>query len=233
LDGYGQTVLSALTSAVADQALAGLALRRAGGTVRNYGVTLKTALGWAVRRARILAVDPLAGWTIRYRIATRTRVLTDEQVDALCAALPREDYRDLVRVMLSTGLRISDAVALRWDSVQDGRLRLPQAKTGEDLFVPLSAAALAILEAIPRDEGVDRVFPAINRNTFENVLAAAGGRTGVPCTAHDFRRTFATRLYLAGVPREIIAKLLGQRGTSMVHHYTHADWTTLSEMVNR
>jgi integrase len=134
--------------------------------------------------------------------------------------------------MLLTGLRISDAVPATWGQFKDGRMRIRQVKTGDEMWVPLSRKAQAFLETLPRGEDGDRLFPEVVRNTFENAFLSARRRAKVTGSPHSLRRTFATRLYNAGVPQKIIAMLLGQASTSMTHHYTVLDWDALEKSVN-
>jgi integrase len=224
----GHLPASGVMPAQVDPLLAGLRGKYSESTVRNYGAALKIALNWAVKN-RLLHESPLMGWTLRYAIQARSHVFTDEDIERLCAALPRQDYRDLTRLMLTTGLRLGDAVALEWESLAGGRLRLSQGKTGDLLWVPLSAEAKALVAAL--GDGTGRVFPHVVRNTYENVFMNARRRLGLPGSPHDLRRTFASRLYARGVPREVIARLLGQRSTSLVHHYAVMDWDLLERAV--
>lgn len=57
--------------------------------------------------------------------------------------------------------------------------------------VPLSEKALELLEALPRFEGVDLVFPGQGEKALSDMtLTAALRRMKVPVTAHGFRSTF-------------------------------------------
>ncbi len=64
-------------------------------------------------------------------------------------------------------------------------------KSGRPHRVPLSAKALELLEALPRFEGVDLVFPGQGGKALSDMtLTAALRRMKVEATAHGFRSTF-------------------------------------------
>lgn len=65
------------------------------------------------------------------------------------------------------------------------------------------------------------------------VLSRACEVAGVDyCTAHDFRRTFASRLKQRGVDSMVVAKLLGHTTSRLVDTtYGHLDVSTLAAAV--
>lgn len=64
-------------------------------------------------------------------------------------------------------------------------------KAGRQHRVPLSVKALELLEALPRFEGVDLVFPGTKDKALSDMtLTATLRRLKVPVTAHGFRSTF-------------------------------------------
>jgi len=64
-------------------------------------------------------------------------------------------------------------------------------KAGKEHRVPLSAAALSLLKALPRIGGTDLVFPAPRGGQLSDMtLSAVLRRMGVPAVPHGFRSTF-------------------------------------------
>lgn len=64
-------------------------------------------------------------------------------------------------------------------------------KSGRPHRVPLSVKALELLEALPRFDGVDLVFPGTRDKPLSDMtLTATLRRLKVPVTAHGFRSTF-------------------------------------------
>ena len=80
-----------------------------------------------------------------------------ERVASACDIYPHEGHpnkhyglrlKALVLLLRYSGLRITDAVTLSKNQIEDGILKLRTAKTGTDVRVPLPPVALAALDAI-------------------------------------------------------------------------------------
>ena len=98
----------------------------------------------------------------RYRRRGRERYLSDAEIGRLGATLSmHEGERPLqvaaVRLLLLTGCRKSEVLTLRWSDYREGRLFLPDSKTGPRT-VWLSSAARNVLDGIERTGAW--VFPA-------------------------------------------------------------------------
>ena len=105
----------------------------------------------------------------RYRTRPRERFLTSAEFRRLGRALKDVEAKGTmwpsaigaIRLLILTGCRRSEILDLRWDDVDRtaGELRLRDAKTGPRM-VPMTAAALDVLDAIPRSPGNPWVIPA-------------------------------------------------------------------------
>ncbi len=102
---------------------------------------------------------------------------------------------DIIAFLLLTGCRWSEAAQLTWEHVnlEAGTWHLPDPKNHNPVTLPLSAPLRAMLEARPRVEGNDYVFPGRSdsyyrdaRYTMQEVSKVAG----LHLTPHDLRRTF-------------------------------------------
>lgn len=83
---------------------------RSSKTIRNYQALLSTAIGQAVLEERI-ATNPAEKHKVRRTERRRANFLTYDQFGALVAATP-DHYRPLLWLLVSTGLRIGEAIAL-------------------------------------------------------------------------------------------------------------------------
>lgn len=143
----------------------------------------------------------------------------------------------MIRFLRETGIRIGDALMLQWNEISGHVLRRTQQKTGEELHIPLSDAAREILRSIPQTG--PWVFPGSHGQPrmYRNVLRAirdAMARAGVSGrTIHDLRRSLATDLTNSGAPDRQIAALLGQKTTSIVGRYAHAELGAMRESLER
>lgn len=145
----------------------------------------------------------------------RTRVLDEAEEVRLLAALPSH-LKDIVRFALATGLRKSNILDLRWEWVDLDRqvLTIPGSymKAGRHHGIPITEAAMSVLHR-NRGKHPDYVFTyegqriaSINHTTWTKACRRAGI---TDLHIHDLRRTFGTRLAIAGVPLDAIMRLGG------------------------
>jgi integrase len=117
-----------------------------------------------------------------------------------------------VRLLASTGLRISEAQALRWGDVSESAIVIRTAKNDEFRRVPLTASARAVLDelrAVRRAATADPVMPVKSPRL---ALESACKRIGLGhLRIHDLRHIFATRCIEAGVDIPTIAHWLGHK----------------------
>ena len=134
--------------------------------------------------------------------------------------------RALILLLRYSGLRISDAIGCSADRLQDGKLSLYTAKTGQHVYVPLPAFVVTELESVPRVSsrywfwtGGGTVESARKKwsKALADLFADAKVRGG---HAHRFRDTMAVELLLAGTPIERVSILLGHSSVRITEkHY--------------
>jgi integrase len=134
-----------------------------------------------------------------------------------------------IRLLILTGARLREILHAQWGQVdfERGILFLSDSKTGRKP-VYLSAAALAILAALPRLEGNPHVIAGARdgapRADLKKPWAAvcrAAGLEGV--RLHDLRHSFASIGAGASMGLPIIGKLLGHTQASTTARYAHLD----------
>ena len=149
--------------------------------------------------------------------------------------LRRQVYGTLLGLIAATGLRISEALDLRFDDVlPDGVLRIRHTKFDKSRLVPLHPTATKALEkyleerrrlAVTDDHvflsaGNQRISSSMVEYTFGRMRRLAGiapSRTRPP-RIHDLRHTFATRaLEKCSTQREAVARHFVALSTYMGH----------------
>jgi integrase len=164
----------------------------------------------------------------------KERVLSPAEVRALGGAIRAHEAQApmaaaAIRLIAMTGMRRAEACRLRWRELdEDGHcLRLESTKTGRSTR-PIGKPALAVLRALPREDGAEWVFarvdgeaPAELKKPMKAIFAAAGPAVG----AQILRRTFASVAGDAGFGESTIAELLGhsRRGTSERYYVRRSD----------
>jgi integrase len=135
-----------------------------------------------------------------------------------------------VQLLLLTAARRNEVARMSWDELSGGEWTIPAVryKTGTAVTLPLSKAALAILNAVPRIEGCRFVFSSGGRKPIsgfgkfkERFDAACGVKEW---RLHDLRRTARSLMSRAGVPSDHAERCLGHvmpgvRGTYDRHRY--------------
>lgn len=149
--------------------------------------------------------------------------------------LRRQVYGTLLGLIASTGLRISEALDLRFhDVLPDGILQIRHTKFDKSRLVPLHPTATNALDryleerrrlAVTDDHiflsaGNQRIASSTMEHTFGRIRRLAGiapSRTRPP-RIHDLRHTFATRaLEKCSIQREAVARHFVALATYMGH----------------
>jgi site-specific recombinase XerD len=193
------------------------------------GVLCPAPVGGEVAAARMVGFTPFnIGAAIRPprpddRLAER--ILDERQVFALLDAVeghPRDHA--LIRLLYNGGLRVSEAVSLRWRNLVDGVINI-RGKGGRTRVVRLSRGTWAELHALrPADAlGDDRVFPMTAWNAWDRVRRAA--RTAgleALISPHFLRHSHGTHALRRGADLATVRETLGHASLSTTGRYLHA-----------
>jgi integrase len=177
----------------------------------------------------------------RFREASRARWLGGEELKRVRQAIDRESspyVRAFFHLLLLTACRKSELLDLEWSNVdlEQRTLRIPRTKAGRVHWLPLSGAAVSMLEALPREEGNPYVFPGrkagsslVNvEKAWERIRKAA--RVG-DVRIHDLRRTAGSQMVQAGVPLEHVGKVLNHSDPRTTQIYAHLGDSNLRQAV--
>ncbi len=200
---------------------------------RAVAAQLSAFYSWAMPRLHRLEVNPCRDAGKPDRPKARERVLTNTELKALWAVLEGEGvpWGPSVKLLIVTGQR-RDEVFSADRAEFDLKAKLwtipaARAKNGKAHLVPLSAAAVALVEGVPEIDGSAKLFPSRanperGASGFSKALAriiADMEKELGPIerfTLHDLRRTLATGLQRLGVRLEVTEAVLnhvaGTRG---------------------
>ena len=211
----------------------------------------------------IIPADPGIGIRLpsRYNVAKPERLMeayTDEEQTALRSVLSgrqRNGYA-AIALMIETGLRVGEALALRWQDVQLTRKRIYVRNTVVRLAnkkqsfiqdsvksessrrtVPLTPEAIKLLERLYERRKNEWVFTNCDgeRLSYE----ALRYQTRIACQEagieyrgeHVFRHTFATNCYHKGIDVKILSRLLGHADVNITYNlYIHLYGDGFDEM---
>lgn len=186
-----------------------------------------------------------------------TRAYTDEEQAALWKQIEQSTnpVGTIIGLMLETGLRCGEALALRWRCVDLDRKRLRVEATilnsstkgrsviqetpktlSSKRIVPLTPRAVKLLSSLPRNtewvfeaDGKRIGYEALRYHTIKLCEAA-----GVPYFGqHVFRHTFATNCYYKKVDIKILSKILGHADVNITYNiYVNLHGDGFDEMYN-
>lgn len=226
------------------------------------------SLVWRVCAAEIkgAGVNPWNG-IARKRLnplANRKRALTPAQYESLLAAAESDpEMKDLITVLAWTGLRLVDAVKLRWGAVDFARhvvCLAPQKtarRTGKTVAIPMFPELKTVLDRrqdgkvlnpsrmvfpdvaadYDRDGGsalAKRLGGLFEKAGMETSEARAGQARAVVCYgAHSLRHHFVTAASAAGMPAAMIKSITGHATDTMLEHYQHIGTDLAAEFGKR
>jgi integrase len=157
----------------------------------------------------------------------RERSLTQEEAKLLLFELPKHQ-RPVVFFALTTGLRLSNVVRLKWAQVnldlKHAWIKGSQSKNRSPIAIPLNDLAIEVLQQ-QLGKHPDRVFTylgkpfeAANTKAWKSALIRAGIED---FRWHDLRHTWATWQRQAGTPTHELQRLGGWKTAAMVERYAH------------
>lgn len=147
----------------------------------------------------------------------------------------------VVTLLYGCGLRISEALGLRWRDAPIGDSLRVQGKGGRERVVPVLPVASAAVESYrrlcPWEPGPDGPLfigargGALGQRHIQKVTAKARLQLGLPASAtpHSLRHSFATHLLEAGGDLRSIQELLGHASLTTTQVYTGVDQARLME----
>ena len=169
-------------------------------------------------------VNPVQHVSIpRSQNARDRRLVGDEQARLLAAAHAYGgEIGPLITWAIETAMRRGEIAAMRWDHL-DRKARvllIPETKTGTPRRVPLSTAALGVLDSLPRriDGRVWGMRPDSISQAFERVCGVAKIEG---LTFHDLRHEATSRLFEKGLNPMEVAAITGHKTLQMLKRYTH------------
>jgi len=165
-----------------------------------------------------------------------------ETIDFLSSIdLPR--YRVLLMTIYATGLRLSEALALRAADIDSKRMvvRVRQGKGKKDRYVPLPPLLLEMLREHWRREHLrDLLFPRpsdpslpASPTTVQKYMQRFAAKAGLTkkITPKTLRHCYATHLIEQGTSTRVVQVLLGHSNVHTTETYTHVSPSTLGNVI--
>ena len=167
----------------------------------------------------IVEINPCVGVPMPAKSRQRDRVLSDDELRAFWSALDAlaPVMSATFRMRLITAQRGVEVGSMRWTDIDGDWWTIPGeiSKNGLAHRVPLSPPALELLELLrPLTGHSEWVFesrrkPGQPTRSFQKAAERASSIAGIEdFVPHDLRRTAASGMTSAGVPRLVVSKIL-------------------------
>ena len=158
---------------------------------------------------------------------------SDEEMELMREAAKNLREKAIIEVLYSTGMRIGELEKLNKDDIDfvNGKAIVfgKGAKEREVYFNVKAQLALKKYLENRNDTnealfiGLQSPYNRLKVSTYEKILRELGGRCGVHCHPHRFRRTCATILLNKGMPIQEISKVLGHAKLETTMIYCEID----------
>lgn len=217
--------------------------KRKSSTVNVYLTHLNHFFSECVSEYKLIEKNPCIGVKKPKTLKGRVRYLSDSERGKLLEVCRNNTNRSLYLIVvlaLSTGMRKSELLGIKWQDVdlKSGALILSNTKNGERRRVPVQGLALELLRdhAKVRLINSDLLFSSFNdanrpmsiRRLFDNAIKQAEIEN---FTFHDLRHSAASYLAMNGAGPLDIAAILGHKTLAMVQRYAHLSDSHLSSTV--
>ena len=227
---------------------------RAPATVVRYMGALSHALNTAVNEWGWMDKSPMVGVKKPKVDNERRRFLSDDEIQRVLASAKESENRFLYTVVLlalSTGMRQSEIMTLRWrnvlveDGADMGLLVMEKTKNGDARTSPLAEDAFTAVMAL-RDKAIKNnagrvpasqlLFPSdtVENKPIEIRKAWETCRKRAELDDfrfHDLRHTAGSLLAMSGASTREIAEVLGHKTMAMAKRYSHLTQKHLGSVV--
>ena len=209
-------------------------------TIQGYIRTLKAFFSWAIRE-EYLRSNPMAVISMPKSPTKIIRTFTDEQMAKLtdvCLRSNGNGHRNLTILLLflDSGLRVSELVGIELDDVNlsEGHIIIRQGKGRKERIVPVGSIVqkslwkyINLYRPKPLTDNITKLFLSDNglpltKSGIQQMmrrLASRAGITGVRCSPHTFRHSFAKRYLMNGGDIFSLQRILGHSSLASVRLY--------------
>lgn len=193
------------------------------GAAKHFVQTLRGLYQWAKEQG-IVDHDPTEGVTVARPKTDGFETWSEADISTYQEYWPIGQRERLwIEILLHTGLRRGDAVALGQQHIRDGAIQFTTAKTGTPIIIPLAPVLAEIIAASPVGETTfiaTLTGKPMSKESFGNLFREACNKAGIKKAAHGLRKAAAVRLAEAGATVPELNAIMGWTGAKQALHYT-------------
>lgn len=167
--------------------------------------------------------------------------LIDSVSEAKLLEVAPQPLRDILIIMLDTGMRPSEVFQMRWESInwESEMILVPKGKTKRSRrFLPMSSRVIQALRVRREVTSTEWVFPGRSKlghlTTVSKIFAQAKRDSGLPddLVLYCARHSFATKVLGATGDLSLVMRALGHSSPQTAMIYQHPSLETVRSVVN-
>ena len=150
----------------------------------------------------------------------------------------KQDDSDLIWLLIHTGLRLNEALSMKWDNVdfENEMFTVLNTKNHKDHTLPMTNATKDMfLRRYENDKKKKFVFPSLIKSkehmTASRTFARVCKETGFDFTAHDLRRTFASVAFSLGHDVDAIGQALNHTQNNVTFLYIQRNHARMKDIL--
>lgn len=220
-----------------------------GATIAHNLGLISGVLKWA-RFTKHLDVDPdlaknarrsLSAARVQTTSQERDRYITDAEIETMRSTFAGQGklklpMADLMDFALATGMCLGEICRITHEDLSHNERTIiirdrkdPKRKQGNHMRVPLSTAAMAIIERQPTRAG--RIFPYTQNSVSSAWIAAKEIAKLDDVTFHDLRHRALTDLFARGLTIEQVALISGHKTWAQLRRYVQTQAHSLVDLL--
>ena len=198
-------------------------------TISTKVSIIKSFFSW-LDDERLIEINPASRIEKPKVKNTKRKYLTKEEIEEVREVIEKLIDRTLFEVLYSSGIRVSEAVALNWNNINfnDKKLRVINGKGGKNRIAPLSIKAIMLLKQYreSRNDASEWVFQSnfkqrMSKESIERHMRLLGEEADLESrlTPHRLRHSLATHVLNNGAPISVVSEILGHAKVSTTQIY--------------
>ena len=205
-------------------------------------VFVRTLINYAIKEGKYKSLNPVLAVKLNKREA-RVRYLTHEELKRFMDVLLAYDNittRDAILMLLYTGARKSNVLAMAWEDIDLSAKvwKIPQTKTADNVTIALVEPAIDILRQRRQYIDSDWVFPSETASSGHLMeIKSAWGMLMHKAQisnfrVHDLRHTLATYLIANGADAFMVKRALAHKSLQSTQIYVNLGVEHLRDKLN-
>jgi len=143
--------------------------------------------------------------------------------------------RALILFLYATGVRVSEAVNVQREDLQDSWIKVRFAKGEKERLVPIAKIAQLAIELYLRDrrDNEPNLFLNYKKKPLSRISMFKITKKYLGVSPHVLRHSYATSLIIGGADLRVVQELLGHSSLLTTQIYTHIQKPHLKETINK